>query len=342
MQSEFKRRKLSEDERRLIRNLGGDIHRRPEVYQEAGRWLDRRFGYEACFRRLVDSLRLYPHGRGFLRSYWTYLRNPPSKLPVFTAGERTRARTERSEARRLVLGRWGRFQAALHYYLDSDALDAMPQKDACRIALLSALLLYPEAQELPELTDFQQAWDWDDEDGFCGREKIEAGRLTELFGTRRDIWNGLSYEQRDKWLALTKEAWDVLRYLRDRAGPSAEADGSHGAAADASAPGRLKEDRHVEPGQPQQKNRPGPDRINLSEAQKRVKLLGEWKDVAENDRKVEHRKDRLTQAQFAQSKDICLTRLRAMQAWYRGWRKKGKFPHDPRTLKDETLNELFG
>jgi len=90
----------------------------------------------------------------------------------------------------------------------------------------------------------------------------------------------------------------------------------------------------------QGRNRPGPPRVSLKDARRRVNLLSKWEDVQDKNRDLPRRK-KVTLSQFARTQGTTVKEMHAAQGWYRGWRHRGKFLGDPRTITEATLRELF-
>ena len=86
--------------------------------------------------------------------------------------------------------------------------------------------------------------------------------------------------------------------------------------------------------------RRGPLRLQHKEAHKRVKLLREWAEVQEKNKR-KPRRDRVKKLAFLRGKTETLPDMKAYQTWYRTHCDTGEFPRDPRELKDETLRRLF-
>ena len=85
--------------------------------------------------------------------------------------------------------------------------------------------------------------------------------------------------------------------------------------------------------------RPGPERVSLSQAKHRIKLLQDWADI--QDRNKDRPMQKVTLEQFAKSVSKTPRQLKAHQAWYRKYRNHGDLPEDPRKVDPRKLAELF-
>lgn len=90
---------------------------------------------------------------------------------------------------------------------------------------------------------------------------------------------------------------------------------------------------------PHSVRRPGPERVSLSQAKHRIKLLQDWADV--QDRNKDLPMQSVSLEQFAKSVSRTATQIKAHQSWYRKYRNHGDLPDDPRKVDPRKLAELF-
>ncbi|GAG32683.1 unnamed protein product, partial [marine sediment metagenome] len=162
----------------LALEITADIQTHPEFYRVAGEWLDRRFGFDQCFGRLVSDLRED--------------RRTCLGWQVRWAQQLRSSRTTRDERRQILLGKHGRILCAIRYYLDNLPDWIFGLQEAYRICLITSILLDPDADDkkkiTPPPTDFLCEWPWSDEDGFCFEEHAKADRKDLLFRPRQYVW----------------------------------------------------------------------------------------------------------------------------------------------------------
>jgi hypothetical protein len=90
---------------------------------------------------------------------------------------------------------------------------------------------------------------------------------------------------------------------------------------------------------PESVRRPGPERVSIGEAKRRIKLLQDWADL--QDKNKDRSGHTVSLEQFAKSVSNTATGIKKYQAWYRKYHTHGDFPHDPRQVDPRKLAELF-
>lgn len=90
---------------------------------------------------------------------------------------------------------------------------------------------------------------------------------------------------------------------------------------------------------PESVRRPGPERVSIGEAKRRIKLLQDWADL--QDKNKDRSGHTVSLEQFAKSVSNTATGIKKYQAWYRKYRTHEDFPNDPRQVDFRKLAELF-